>query len=111
MVPKSYSVTGDDHCSVVHLLISWWAEGVPDIGFSSCAAPTYSLVSEYFGVKSRGLGLMLKDIWQGCRCHARQHHELSGSGFSFRAEHPERSKVVHKVLAMNQVGHVLRVNL
>ena len=49
-IPKSYLVMGDDRHSVVHLLISWWAEGVPDIGFSSCAVPTYGLVSKYFRV-------------------------------------------------------------
>jgi len=36
---------------------------------------------------------------------------FQGSGFGFEAEHPEGSKVVHKVLAINQVGHVLRVDL
>ena len=48
-VPKSYSVMGDDRRSVVHLEIGWCAEEVLDIGFSSYAAPTYGLVSEYFG--------------------------------------------------------------
>ena len=31
--------------------------GVPDIGFSSYAAPTYDLVSEYFGVQELRLGV------------------------------------------------------
>ena len=53
---------GDCH-SAEHSLISWQAGGgVLDIGFSLCAMPTYCLVSEYFGFKSQGLGLMPKDI-------------------------------------------------
>ena len=47
---KSYSIARDDHQSVVHLLISWCAEGVLDVGFSSYAVPTYGLVSKYFRV-------------------------------------------------------------
>ena len=31
--------------------------GVPDVGFSSYAAPTYDLVSEYFGVQELRLGV------------------------------------------------------
>ena len=34
--------------------------GVPDVGFSSYAAPTYNLVSEYFGVQEPRLGVSAK---------------------------------------------------
>jgi len=59
-IPKPELIMGDDHCSVVHYLISWWAEGVPDIGFSLCTAPTYCQVSEYFRLKSQGFGVNAK---------------------------------------------------
>jgi len=62
------------------------------------------------GFKSQGSGLLLMDVQQGCRHCARQCHKLLGSGFRFGAKHPEGSKVVHKVLAMNRVGHILRVD-
>ena len=102
---------GDDHCSVVHLLIGWWAEGVPDIGFSLCTAPTYCQVSEYFRLKSQGSGLMPKDVQQRRGHHARQCHKFLGFGVQFWAEPPKGSEVVCRVLAMNRVVHVLRVDL
>ena len=34
-----------------------------------------------------------------------------GSGFSVGTEYPEGSEVVCRVLAMNRVGHILRVDL
>jgi len=61
---KTRIIMGDDHCSVVHYLISWWAEGVPDIGFSLCTAPTYCQCLSIFQVKSQGFGLMPKDVRQ-----------------------------------------------
>jgi len=79
-IPKPELIMGDDHCSVVHYLISWWAEGVPDIGFSLCTAPTYCQVSEYFRLKSQGFGLMPKDVRQRCRHNVGQCHKFLGFG-------------------------------
>jgi len=39
-----------------HLKVLLGNGGVLDIGFSSCTAPTYCLVSEYFGFKSQVSG-------------------------------------------------------
>ena len=54
---------------------------------------------------------MPKDVWQGCRCHARQHHKFLGLGSSFGAKYPKGSEMGIIFLAMDQIGHVLRVDL
>ena len=49
---------------------------------------------------------MMKDVQQGCKHCARQCHKFSVFGVQFWGQAPKGSEVVHKVLAMNQVGHV-----
>jgi len=59
-------------------------------------------------LKSWGLGLMPKEclakVWALCKAMP----QVFGVWSSVLAKHPKGSEVVHKVLAMNWVGHVLR---
>ena len=65
--------------------------GVPDVGFSSYTAPTYSRVSEYFGFQEPRLrvGAKAHSTRNGCfaRCNAVSFQCFGVRGFG--AEHPE----------------------
>ena len=63
--------------------------GVPDIGFSWDAVPTYGLVSKYFGVlraEVRGLFLRTFNKGMGILCKVMP-QVFQGSGFGFGAKH------------------------
>ena len=85
--------------------------GILDIGFSSYAVPTYSLVSEYFGFQEPRLGVGAKGhsmrAWAFVRGNVTS-FRVRGLGFG-----PSTKGGVWSIdfLVMNQVGRVLRVDL
>src|SRR5882724_9923949 len=53
--------------------------GFSDVGFSSCTAPTYYPMSEYFGQRAEVWGLMPKNVLMG-EHHGRWVAEILGFG-------------------------------
>jgi len=95
-VPKSYSEMG-------MIAIVWLADWLVGWGGLRCwlqlVCCTYLLpsVQVFWVERSQGSGLILKDIWKRCRCHARQCHKFWGLGFSFRLSIPRGARLCVRV--------------
>jgi len=81
--------------------------GFSDIGFSSCAVPTYYPMSKYFRQRAKVWGLTPKNFLMGGEHHGRWVPEILGLGLSFQLSVLRGAIISEWVLTIDGVDQVL----